>query len=999
MDRIEKHYNLSTDQHYFRVVKRLNTESGLQESSQISANFDPEYQNLAFHSLKIHRTNESIDLLPTQEFKILQREENHERQVYDSSLSCIAVLEGTRVGDILDFSYSISGSNPVYNGLFHWTLPTAYPFPVGHVAGSVRAPLGTELHFQSRGKIHDPEMHRDGSEAVYRWEIFEPGEFVTDLELPVDIEVMDTIEVSTTSSWKDIHEWALQNFPEPSELPEELEEIARKIEKTTSSDDAKVMAALRYVQDEIRYLGMFDGVHSHRPHDLTEVMRRRFGDCKNKSMLLSGLLRRLGFDAYPALVNTASGKAIRNWLPGLGAFDHVVVSTEIEGKRYWLDPTLNYQRGSLADLYFPDFGYALLIKPGEKDLTPIQPTGFKANTKTITETYTLNEWSGPADVEIVTTYRGRNADTVRALYASVQHSVIERQLFDSFRENHPKLEKRNPTHFHDDETANILVVTEQYRIPEFWSPREGNEAILEKSLGSLTCMSHLIGPEDVARKSTFAVKHPVSISHDIVVNAPISLGLSGEKVAINNDVFSYCYEEKPDGNSSRISFRYESLGDRVEPSQMAKYLEDLNRAADRTAYTFRIPSDLRDGKISSAQFAAQLSGEKPGEENEIVPAQSKPAQTEEPVHVADISNGAQNEPSTGAQNEPALEQPPAPAEIATEEVAETELPLAVSADQIAPNTTSVLTATGGGLIIGLLLAIIAFIRKGRPKYAHPYEPSLDGIRGWLIIPAIGFIFAPVFFASAVFLGMISLGFVSSLGESIPEMAVMANQTGLLITVNAAQFALLLPFSLVVAVRFFQRHYMAPRIILAFYGILFLLNFATYLVATFASNSGGGLDSNSTTELLRSLLPVLIFGTYFIRSKRVAATFRRCVPEEFSELERQESTTSHTTPPPISKSPVDAPSAKAPGEFAQNECNASNMFAPLPEFAEAAPLPAPQQEESTDTLFGEPVNAPGDSLFNPSPDAAPTPLQNSDPDAAPTPFGSDTSLPNATSHGQ
>jgi hypothetical protein len=86
---------------------------------------------------------------------------------------------------------------------------------------------------------------------------------------------------------------------------------------------------------------------------------------------------------------------------------------------------------------------------------------------------------------------------------------------------------------------------------------------------------------------------------------------------------------------------------------------------------------------------------------------------------------------------------------------------------------------------------------------------------------------------------------------------------------------------------------------------------------------------------------VIFGTYFLRSKRVASIFRRHIPEEFTGFEPAESASSHAKPPPLPEFPVEVKS--------------------IPN-SEAAPLPIPQQKESTETLFGEPLNAPADSIL-------------------------------------
>ena len=64
------------------------------------------------------------------------------------------------------------------------------------------------------------------------------------------------------------------------------------------------------MQDDIRYLGFENGLNSFKPSKPIEVLKRRFGDCKDKALLLSTLLQSYGIAANPILVNSTYGKNI-----------------------------------------------------------------------------------------------------------------------------------------------------------------------------------------------------------------------------------------------------------------------------------------------------------------------------------------------------------------------------------------------------------------------------------------------------------------------------------------------------------------------------------------------------------------------------------------------------------------------------------------------------------------------------------------------------------------
>ena len=105
---LEKRIDVASEAWFFRHVNRINTESGLQSGSQVKASVDPSYQQAFIHRLTIIRNGEEIDCLPNQRFRTISQEQDQYRQIYNNGLAFIGLVEGTRVGDIIDFAYSVT---------------------------------------------------------------------------------------------------------------------------------------------------------------------------------------------------------------------------------------------------------------------------------------------------------------------------------------------------------------------------------------------------------------------------------------------------------------------------------------------------------------------------------------------------------------------------------------------------------------------------------------------------------------------------------------------------------------------------------------------------------------------------------------------------------------------------------------------------------------------------------------------------------------------------
>jgi len=143
---------------------------------------------------------------------------------------------------------------------------------------------------------------------------------------------------------------------------------------------------LAYVQREIRYVAVEVGIGGYRPSAPEQVLARRWGDCKDKALLLVELLGAVGVDARLALVHASERGDIDAAFPAPDEFNHVVVAlpagvlagpTAGAPKTGWVfvDPT--QPRGGIAWLHPWLAGHrALVVTPtgGELATVPVDPS-------------------------------------------------------------------------------------------------------------------------------------------------------------------------------------------------------------------------------------------------------------------------------------------------------------------------------------------------------------------------------------------------------------------------------------------------------------------------------------------------------------------------------------------------------------------------------------------------------------------------------------------------
>ena len=310
--------HLEEETSYKQYAILIETEAGVEEYSQLSFSFQPEYQTLILHQIDIIRDGKVQDRLANAEIEVIRQEKGLDRQLYDGELTAHVILEDVRPGDVLSYSYSLVGENPVFAGHVHSFYRLVYGTEIGFLRRDIIwNPKKRTLQWQVLELDEEPVVEEvEGGLKILRWEREEVKELSPEEETPSWAIDYPWMEISDYGSWKDFGEWGMTLYQTDEALPENLEEVCDQIRKEHTSEEEIVVETLRWVQKNVRYLGSFLGEHTHQPHRLEDVERRRFGDCKDKGMMVVAMLRYLGFDAASAVVSTAGKKAVKRYLPG-----------------------------------------------------------------------------------------------------------------------------------------------------------------------------------------------------------------------------------------------------------------------------------------------------------------------------------------------------------------------------------------------------------------------------------------------------------------------------------------------------------------------------------------------------------------------------------------------------------------------------------------------------------------------------------------------------------
>ncbi len=116
------------------------------------------------------------------------------------------------------------------------------------------------------------------------------------------------------------------------------------IKSQFSNDTNPAYSVFKYSSNEIKYFSFYTGYESIKPRPITDIIKTKYGDCKDKSKLLKTILTELGYNSNYALVQVNDEIPFDIRYPLIGAFDHIIVWVEINDSIFWLDPVRNEWR-------------------------------------------------------------------------------------------------------------------------------------------------------------------------------------------------------------------------------------------------------------------------------------------------------------------------------------------------------------------------------------------------------------------------------------------------------------------------------------------------------------------------------------------------------------------------------------------------------------------------------------------------------------------------------
>jgi transglutaminase-like putative cysteine protease len=578
---------------YHHSAVKVISSSGVDEHSQFNIEVDPTYQSLDIHSLRVRREGRFIDLRRGSRITALPQETELRNRIYNGSYNINVLLPDVRIGDVIEYDYTIHSRPKNFPGHFSARYNIGWSSPLHYQRIRILSPVTRRLTYRVNDGRPVPTPTVRGGVSELDWEWHDLAGIVAEDERPSWYETWPYLQVSDLHDWGTVARLVTPLFTVNEPLSADLKEIIRTVRSEGGTPEEQALHALQFVQEQIRYVSISIGPAAFRPAGPNTVVARRYGDCKEKALLLATMLRELGIEAQPALVNTRRGHLLGAALPTPYMFDHAILRAKIGASVYWLDGTDYKQFAPLSTDSPADFEHALVIDAATDSLETIPRPAPNASGKTSDVVIDMRRGPAkPAALLITTSYLGEWADSIRQDLADENPEQRASNYVNYIAEYYPGAKASGPITIQDDKSKNIVYVGESYDLAETFTKNERGR--MKFFLQADELYGYASRLKSSVRKVPLAIKYPVSIRQTVHVLLPYKWQISNDTVKIDNPAFRYrsdvSYSEPGGVPRLTLDYRYEALMDTVAVADLPKYLADRKRVYDDLGYALWLPA-------------------------------------------------------------------------------------------------------------------------------------------------------------------------------------------------------------------------------------------------------------------------------------------------------------------------------------------------------------------------------------------------------------------------
>jgi hypothetical protein len=245
--------------------------------------------------------------------------------------------------------------------------------PLLDASFTIRYPESAEAPLTAgrTGGLGNTTIRKSEEPGEVVWSVVDVPALVEEEHMPSATTLYPTVIYSSYGTWDEPAAFfAGVFFPHVQTDGAIAERVAEVVGSLSPTE--KERAVFLDVATDIRNVHINLGLGGYEPNDASQVLVNKYGDTRDKAVLLVSMLRAAGIDAYPALVDARPDAPFTEEVPTLRQFTRVLVAVPDGGSYRYLDPFLDdvsygflrWGRGNTALIVRDDGSGELVEIPG-----------------------------------------------------------------------------------------------------------------------------------------------------------------------------------------------------------------------------------------------------------------------------------------------------------------------------------------------------------------------------------------------------------------------------------------------------------------------------------------------------------------------------------------------------------------------------------------------------------------------------------------------------------
>lgn len=401
-----------------RWVYRVNTTEGVKNWGEVSAIWEPWHQVKPEIEVRVITRDGAAHMLDTKTLVDAPARNNAEA-TFDDDRKYHGPIPAVSIGSIIEENVVMRDTAPFFDAGDVKRIWFGTNMPVQQTRLVIEAPTNSPLRYNLH-QLPNASVKKEQIEGRTRITIENgPLEAIRHQypNLPHDVPRRAHVDFTTAASWQDVakrYSKAVEEQIRPAEVKSFL-----PVKTPASSGQAAIQTLVSQLHKEVRYTGVEFGRSKIVPVNPAEVLKRKYGDCKDKATLLVAMLRASGVPANLALLTASDAQDAEDDMPGLNLFDHAIVFVP-GGKNMrdlWIDATAEFT--PVGELPSADQGRMALVISDHTAGLSRTPEAMSTDTVNIEKReFFLSEF-GPARVVETSQWSGNQAGYLRYYYETL----------------------------------------------------------------------------------------------------------------------------------------------------------------------------------------------------------------------------------------------------------------------------------------------------------------------------------------------------------------------------------------------------------------------------------------------------------------------------------------------------------------------------------------------------------------------------------------------------